>query len=34
MTHELAKVTFWDSMVFVHKGEHQPPFIVASEKEL
>ena len=34
MTRELTKVTFWDSMVFVHKGEHRTPITVASEKEL
>ena len=34
MTHELTKITFRDSMVFVHKGEHKTPIIVANEREL
>ena len=32
MTRELLKVSFWDSMVFVHKGEHKSPIIVANEE--
>jgi hypothetical protein len=31
MTHEITKVTFWDSMVFVPKGEHKTPITVADE---
>jgi hypothetical protein len=34
MTRELTKLTFRDSIVFVHKGEHRVPITVANEREL
>ncbi len=34
MTHEITRITFWDSMVFIHKGHHPVPITIANEREL